>query len=295
MNHVDIAVLLTCHNRKQSTLTCLDSLMTQDTPPVITFHIYLVDDGCTDGTPEAVEALYPHITLLTGNGNLFWCGGMRLAFAQALKNDFDYYLWLNDDVRLYSDALRNLLETSAYIQAEYHKEGIVVGSLSDQTGQTRTYGGSLMHRRFSGFSLVPVELSSTPQTCDVFNGNCVLIPHAIARAVGTLREGFKHAAGDLDYGLRASQQGFSSWVCPQYVGICARNPLLDQHQNNAVPFRNRRQFVLDPTTRIRIQDWMTFTRYHCKLVWPIYYFRSLIRLKLPWLWVLLRAQRNPRV
>jgi hypothetical protein len=35
--------------------------------------------------------------VLGGDGSLFWNGGMRLAYADAMRSDFDYYLWLNGD------------------------------------------------------------------------------------------------------------------------------------------------------------------------------------------------------
>ena len=37
---------------------------------------------------------------------------MRVAFAEAMRSGFDYYLWLNDDTGLYPKALYTLLEAS---------------------------------------------------------------------------------------------------------------------------------------------------------------------------------------
>lgn len=45
-----IAVLMTCHNRRETTLKCLSSLYDQALPSGVTFKTYLVDDGCADGT-----------------------------------------------------------------------------------------------------------------------------------------------------------------------------------------------------------------------------------------------------
>ena len=81
MEHTSIAVLMTCHNRKLKTLATLESLFKQILTSEIALNAYLVDDGSTDGTAEAVQQTYPQINIFSGDGNLFWNGGMRVAFS----------------------------------------------------------------------------------------------------------------------------------------------------------------------------------------------------------------------
>ena len=115
MRNKNIAVLLTCFNRKEKTLVCLNSFFEADMPKGYEFDIYLVDDGSTDGTSEAVKENYPNIEIIKGNGNLYWAGGMRLAWTTALeRKDYDAFLLLNDDVILFDDFLDNLIKTEKY-------------------------------------------------------------------------------------------------------------------------------------------------------------------------------------
>ena len=88
----EFAILLTCYNRKDQTLECLKSLKKN----TLFFKIFLVDDGSTDGTAKAVSACYPDVNIITGNGQLYWNRGMHLAWETASKNDFDFYIWIND-------------------------------------------------------------------------------------------------------------------------------------------------------------------------------------------------------
>ncbi len=93
-----ISVLMTCHNRREKTVACLESLMRQEPVEGLELTVWLVDDGSTDGTAEAVQRVVPGIRLMTGSGSLFWCGGMRAAWAAAAGTQPEAYLWLNDDV-----------------------------------------------------------------------------------------------------------------------------------------------------------------------------------------------------
>ena len=114
-----IAALITCFNRKDKTLSCLTSLYhaldtyNEKSEDKIELSVYLTDDGCTDGTADAVRNNFADkkITILQGDGNLYWAGGMRFAWKEALKkhSEWDFYLLLNDDVDLVDILFNELL------------------------------------------------------------------------------------------------------------------------------------------------------------------------------------------
>ena len=105
-----VAILLTCFNRKQQTLSCLENAYSSlEILNRYEFDFYLVDDGSTDGTFEAVSKSYPEVNIITGNGDLYWNRGMRLAWEQAsLNKKYDFYIWLNDDLELSKDSFSTL-------------------------------------------------------------------------------------------------------------------------------------------------------------------------------------------
>ena len=53
-----VAALMSCYNRKDYTLRCLKQLI-KVVPVGVVFDIYLLNDGCTDGTPEEVKTNFP--------------------------------------------------------------------------------------------------------------------------------------------------------------------------------------------------------------------------------------------
>ena len=72
----NVTAIFTSFNRKEQSLRCVKSLTEQN--PSVDFHFIVVDDGSTDGTGEALLGLPDtDLTLVEGNGNLYWCGGMR--------------------------------------------------------------------------------------------------------------------------------------------------------------------------------------------------------------------------
>lgn len=89
---IQIAVLLTCYNRRQKTETCLHSFFTaiRDVRGY-SFTVFLTDDGSTDGTSDSIKRLFPHVQVIAGQGNLFWAGGMRLAWNKALHSGL--FIW----------------------------------------------------------------------------------------------------------------------------------------------------------------------------------------------------------
>jgi GT2 family glycosyltransferase len=261
-----IAVLMACFNRRERTLACLMTLKNQ-TELSATVAIYLVDDGCTDGTGEAVSA-FDNVRVLKGDGTLFWTRGMHLAFATAMEEDFDGYLWLNDDVKLDQDALARLLATFTRLKARAPREKvIVVGSTRDPDSGKVTYGGvrRLSHGR--PLTFVRIEPGADDTTADTFEGNFVYLPRETARLVGNLDPIFLCAGGDTDYGLRARKAGVQIWVMPGTIGTCPSNPVSQSWRAPGVGFRERWARVKHPARGLPWKYWSRFARRHGGAFW----------------------------
>jgi GT2 family glycosyltransferase len=260
-----VAVLMTCHNRRETTLRCLGSLFSQLLPENIELRVYLVDDGSTDGTAEAIQQKYPSVVRIRGDGVLYWCGGMRLAWSEAMKGDHDYFLWLNDDTVLLEQALACLIETSERMRGLDLCGGIIVGSVKDPSSGRLTYGG-----RFKSGSLV--EPRDHPQPCDTMNGNIVLVSAEAAKKLGNISQCFTQKIGDWDYGLRAREAGIPVWIAPGYQGFGKRNAL-EKYILPSAPFKERWRFLHDPKG-MPPSEYLIFLRRHYGFRW-IYYLSKL--------------------
>jgi len=256
-----IAVLLSCYNRKHATLRCLRDLASAALPDATIIDVYLVDDASSDGTGDAVRKEFPYVHLMKGNGHLYWGGGMRLAFSEAMKAGHDFFLWLNDDVELFSNAIVNLTETYQCVLMREGRPVIVVGATCDPDTGLMTYGGR-QRRSWHPLRFEKVEPNERePVVCETMNGNAVLIPAAVAEKIGNMDCRFTQHMGDFDYGLRARKVGFKTWTCPGFVGWCRPNTRSGAWKNSAHSLAQRVRLVNTPLG-LPFREWIVFAYRH---------------------------------
>ncbi len=278
MRNMKIAVLITSHNRKSKTISCLEELFKCALPAGAKLRVFLVDDGSTDGTGTAVKDSYPQVDVIEGDGNLYWSGGMRLAFAAAIKHKFDYYLWLNDDTYLYPLAIEKLLRVVNDCQISKKKTPIVVGSTQEKIGTLVNHGGIV---KWSRLNSKLVEPQDVPIPCETMYGNCVLIPHDIVNKVGNLDEIFVHSIGDVDYGLRAKRAGFNILVMPGFAGTCESNHIKGTLSDKNLPLAVRLKMMLGPKG-LPPKPWLIFLWRHRGFKGLLYWFYSYMAVILTW-------------
>ena len=270
-----LAVIMACHNRRKHTLSCLRALDQQSNIDDIVIEVYLLDDGSTDGTSEAVSAEFGNVHILKGNGKLYWNRGMYESFSAAIQKGFDYYLWLNDDSILYSNALQVLLDTHSQLISQGHEHVIVGSAMQHPENGKFTYGGvKKRHRaRFGPITLDRIPPSDIPIECDTLNGNCVLIPSNVVAIVGNLDPLYLHVGGDHDYGFRAKQLGCTVWLAPGYLGTCEDNSIEGTWVDSNQSIREKIRHLHSPFGYRFIERATYLRRYHgpwwpAQLVWP---------------------------
>jgi GT2 family glycosyltransferase len=263
----DIAVLITCFNRRETTLACMRSLMDQELPAGYSIRIFLTDDGSRDGTGEAVRREFPQATVLQGDGEQYWVGGTMMAWGAARPSAF--YLWLNDDVRLRPGALRALIETH---EAAGDPAAIAVGATCDPDAGKTCTGGL---RRAAWHNVSVIEPTDEIQPCDSMCGNIVLVPRTVEERIGALDPAYRHFFADGDYGMRARKAGIPILLAPRHLGECRLNPLANTSFDPALPVRQRWQKMLGPKGYRPPREWWAFVRTHAPrpkvLYWALPY------------------------
>lgn len=269
-----VATILTVFNRKEATLRCLKSVKAQCMTDDITLHIYMTNDGCTDGTPEVVRKEFPDVKIIEGDGSLFWNRGMHTAWDAAVKQaDYDFYLWLNDDCFVYPQMVSRFLEAST----SKGDKAIIVGATQSQDHCHQTYGGRLFRKGFP-------KMDGTLARVDYFNGNIVLVPRAIFKALGNLDFYFTHRFGDFDYGMRANKAGIEIWQVGEFLGECDEHPILDKWCNPEVPFSQRWRMLWRPNGMPPHEVFHLENRHQNLPVASLHYCTTILHCCFPKLW-----------
>ena len=68
---MEVAVLMTCYNRAETTLRCLRSLFAQELPTGWALDVWLVDDASPDGTGAKVTVEFPQVHVIQSPDDLF--------------------------------------------------------------------------------------------------------------------------------------------------------------------------------------------------------------------------------
>ncbi len=298
-----IAVLLTCHNRCVKTSSCLISLSSaigvynsKHEEPIYV-EIFLTDDGCTDGTVVEARHVFPDekvLHVLHGNGDLFWAGGMRFCWREAMKRneEWNFYLLLNDDAVLLDNVFDELFDALNYSIHHYGKEGIVSGITCAMDDPNKlTYGGEVWENKLLATSK-RVSPNGAPQSCDLTNANILLVPEIIVRRLGILYEGYRHGQADFDYSNMARKAGIPVILTAHFCGRCDRD-----HMNGeeilkkivSMTLSERKAFFNDPVHSNR--DYLLFIRRVSPIRFPLVWIGRMLNLYCPKLYYYISGTR----
>ncbi len=190
------------YNRLAITRRFLSYLNEQDYPSIRTV---IVNDGSTDGTGDYLARCgFPNLTVLTGNGNLWWAGAMHMGIGFTIGTDAgqDYLLMLNDDVRIEKNYVSTLVKESAALG------GAVIGSpqRDEFTGKLTSCGYLIDYWRMR---MLPVKAHPAGGCVDALPGRGALYPLPAVLKAGNINTGaFPHYLADLEYSARIHELGW---------------------------------------------------------------------------------------
>lgn len=208
-----IYIIIPVFNRLDFTIKCLESLEKQNDKDV---KIIVVNDGSTDGTSEYLREFFPSITVLEGNGNLWWTGATNLGVRKALQlssSSHDYILTLNNDLVVNADYIESLVAL-----AKSNPQSLI-GSVSVDINNTDHihYAGTIWNSKtakYRPFLCESVSYSNFKSqfdyvVTDLLPGRGVLIPIDVFHRIGLYDAvNFPHYMSDEDFSARAKRAGF---------------------------------------------------------------------------------------
>lgn len=143
---------------------------------------------------------------------------MRKAWEAAVDSgvDYDFYLWLNDDVEFSGGALRGIYANYGRLSNNNKDDGIIVGTFRNSPEEERlTYGVFDREAKIVKPSGRPIAVDG-----DSMSGNLVLVPKSVFRDVGIIYDGYMHGNGDNDYRQLVQRKGYKVYAPSEITGIC---------------------------------------------------------------------------
>jgi GT2 family glycosyltransferase len=210
---VEVYVIIPVHNRKAITLKCLDHL--QGLRILAKYKIIVVDDGSQDGTATAIQAFYPEVIILSGDGNLWWTGAIKLGMEYAYHHGADYFIWLNDDTLPLPGAIEGIINAC---QLESSPSIVSAQCYADTELTLPSYGA---HKKVGGNLIAAYTTTDEIIVGDAVSGNLVCLPRSVVEDIAyPPAEQYPHYYGDLIYTWKAKQGGYKIQCYGAYKAIC---------------------------------------------------------------------------
>jgi GT2 family glycosyltransferase len=208
---VRLSFILVNWNTKELILEALRSIA--DTVHDYRHEIFVVDNGSTDGSPEAIHKAFPRVSLIRNGRNLGFAGAVNQALDQVTGL---YCVLLNSDARLMEGAIKTL----AAFMEENPDVGIAGGELINEDGSrqnsiapfpslaTELFNKRLLRilfpRRYPGKE----QDYAAPLDVDSLVGACIIVRRQAIEEIGNLDEGYFFFMEETDWCLRMKKQGW---------------------------------------------------------------------------------------
>jgi GT2 family glycosyltransferase len=273
-----IYITIPVHNRKNLLRNCLLSLRSQSNKD---FRIIIADDGSTDGTEEMLKSEFREVTVLKGDGNLWWTGSINMAVTHALtlceKNDF--ILILNDDLEVPENYIANF-----YALTTKYPDTLIGSVVADFDNRDNIVNGGLVLNWFTGEgkelntgkSLASFGQGHVEDNVSYLTGRGVLVPSKVFRELGVYNNKHYTQCGDTEFPIRARKAGYKLLVSYDVPVFSHKGHSIHQEQyslkslkryyfdvRSHVNIRERFWFAIDSTANVFFGLWffiMDFTR-----------------------------------
>lgn len=212
-----IAVILVNYNGLIYNDNCIASILQSECEEQL--HIYVVDNGSTDGSMEVLEKMQggePRLSLVYMGKNEGFSAANNVGIKKAMEDGTDYILLLNNDTVIEKEMISELVNA----QKRYAGCCMTVPKIYyyDKPDTIWSAGGG-----FTKIVKKPVSYGenqpdkneyNVEKKCENANGCCILLSAEVIKRMGLLNEDFFLYYEDTEYFMRAEEKDISIIYVP---------------------------------------------------------------------------------
>lgn len=219
---MDLSIIIVTWNVKEDVVRCLRSL--PEARGELRLEVWVVDNGSSDGSVEAVRRQFPQVHLIANPQNLGFARANNQALRQARGR---YILLLNPDTVVHEGALERMVR----FMDRHPQVGVLGPQLLNPDGSLQyscrrfpslgamlfrgTWLGDLVPRtRFEQEYLMADWPHDEPREVDWVSGAAMVVRRAALREVGPLDERFFMYCEDMDWCARFWERGWKVMYFP---------------------------------------------------------------------------------
>jgi len=191
---------------------CLDSLL-QQTYPIDSIEVIVVDNGSTEDPTDSVRARFPGARVIRNQSNRGFAAGNNQGAAASTGQ---YIVFLNDDTRAHADWLRELVATAR------RRNAAAVGTfILDWSGTSVDFLDGALNFQGKGFQLAygtAVDGLAVEEKPLLFACGCAMVVERRAfEEAGGWDEGSFAYYEDVELGWRLHVLGHDVWLAPRAI------------------------------------------------------------------------------
>jgi len=212
-SHPKVSIIIPVHNNLAYTRQCLEALI-QNTPDEL-YEVIIVDNGSTDGTKDFLKSLRGDVEIITNQTNLGFAKACNQG-AKAARGD--YLVFLNNDTIPQKGWLSELVKL-----AERDEKIAVIGSKLIYPGTNRIQHAGIEIMKdgipdhlFRGVDADDPRVNQLKEV-QMVTGACMLVRRELFLKLGMFDEGYLNGVEDVDFCLRAREEGYRVMYCPTSV------------------------------------------------------------------------------
>jgi len=215
---LDLSIIIVNWNTRDMLMDCLGAVF--ETVKGVSFEVWLVDNGSTDGSVEAAKGAYPSIHTISNKENLGFAAANNQAFRRMAGK---YALLVNTDALLTHNAVKTLYD---FMEAR-PGTGMACGQLLNRDGSKQNSIASfpslwaLVSNETLLRVLFPKKFPSKrweyvqPLEVDSCIGACMILRKTALDAVGLFDERYFFFLEETDMAYKMKQAGWKVYFVPE--------------------------------------------------------------------------------